>query len=259
MIYERLEPLITKTSSLDPKPRIKGVTWVRPEVVCQVKFLEWTKDGSLRAPVFVGLRDDKSPQDVTREEAKKAVEPADPEEMSEPEIEVVEESRPEPSARLDLSGKEVTVEVDGHRLKFSNLEAIFIGALHADHIADYYNYFMLASMENSEGDELPDGPLTVYGPGPAGALPPPAVSPATTIAPANPTPGIKELTHRLTQGYAYSSNIFIREQNTRPITEFTQGVKEIKVPNVGANPLNNRAPNMKPFQIYEDDRVKVPA
>lgn len=144
-------------------------------------------------------------------------------------------------------------------LKFSNLEAIFIGALHADHIADYYNYFMLASMENSEGDELPGGPLKAYGPGSAGALPPPAKPPVTTIAPSNPTPGITELTHRLTQGYAYSSNIFIREQNTRPITEFTKGVKDIKVPNVGANPLDNRAPNMKPFQIYEDDRVKVSA
>ncbi len=58
-IYERLKPLITKTSPFAKKPNIrtglKNVTWVRPEVVCQVRFLEWTQDGILRAPVFVGL------------------------------------------------------------------------------------------------------------------------------------------------------------------------------------------------------------
>jgi ribonuclease BN (tRNA processing enzyme) len=148
-------------------------------------------------------------------------------------------------------------------LTFTNLEAIFIGALHADHIADYYNYFMLASMENSERDQLRNEPLTVFGPGPAGALPPPEEEPEepplVTIAPASPTPGIVELTTKLTEGYAYSSNIFIREQNVHPITNFTAGVQAIPVPNVGADPLTNRAPEMEPFKVYEDERVKVTA
>jgi bifunctional non-homologous end joining protein LigD len=42
--------------------------WVRPELVAQVKFLEWTADGRLRHPVYLGLRDDKKPEDVQREE-----------------------------------------------------------------------------------------------------------------------------------------------------------------------------------------------
>ena len=41
--------------------------WVRPELVAQVGFLEWTEGGGLRAPVFLGLRDDKPPADVVRE------------------------------------------------------------------------------------------------------------------------------------------------------------------------------------------------
>lgn len=41
--------------------------WVEPRLVCQVRFTEWTKDGHLRQPVFLGLRDDKSPADVVRE------------------------------------------------------------------------------------------------------------------------------------------------------------------------------------------------
>lgn len=42
-------------------------TWVRPELVCEVAFGEWTADGILRHPSFLGLRDDKDPRDVVRE------------------------------------------------------------------------------------------------------------------------------------------------------------------------------------------------
>jgi bifunctional non-homologous end joining protein LigD len=41
--------------------------WVTPTLVAQVKFTEWTADGKLRHPVYVGLRDDKNPEDVVRE------------------------------------------------------------------------------------------------------------------------------------------------------------------------------------------------
>jgi bifunctional non-homologous end joining protein LigD len=46
---------------------MREVTWVRPELVAQVQFTEWTGDGSLRHPVFLGLRDDKDAKDVRRE------------------------------------------------------------------------------------------------------------------------------------------------------------------------------------------------
>jgi bifunctional non-homologous end joining protein LigD len=43
--------------------------WIRPELVAQIKFTEWTDDGKLRHPVYLGLRDDKRPEDVKREQA----------------------------------------------------------------------------------------------------------------------------------------------------------------------------------------------
>ena len=46
---------------------VKGVTWLEPKLVCQVKFSEWTRDGLLRQPVFLGLRPDKEPDEVVRE------------------------------------------------------------------------------------------------------------------------------------------------------------------------------------------------
>ena len=43
--------------------------WINPVFVCQVKFAEWTRDGKLRQPVFLGLREDKEPAEVVRETA----------------------------------------------------------------------------------------------------------------------------------------------------------------------------------------------
>ncbi len=42
-------------------------TWIKPTLVCQIKFTEWTRDGKLRHPVFLGLRDDKAARLVRRE------------------------------------------------------------------------------------------------------------------------------------------------------------------------------------------------
>lgn len=111
-IYDRLKPLIDNANPFADKPRIKDVTWVRPEVVCQVSFLEWTQDGMLRAPVFVGLREDKRQDEVVREE------PGDP-----PSAAPIEPEPPSGSA-LELSGREVIATIDGHRLKFSNLNKV---------------------------------------------------------------------------------------------------------------------------------------
>jgi DNA ligase D-like protein (predicted ligase) len=48
--------------------RERGAHWVRPELVASVAFTEWTADGRLRHPRFEGLRSDKSPRDVVREQ-----------------------------------------------------------------------------------------------------------------------------------------------------------------------------------------------
>src|ERR1700674_4060877 len=49
---------------------MRKITWVNPVFVCQVKFAEWTRDGKLRQPVFLGLREDKKPSEVARETAR---------------------------------------------------------------------------------------------------------------------------------------------------------------------------------------------
>jgi bifunctional non-homologous end joining protein LigD len=48
-------------------PSVKEVTWVKPQLVAQIKFAEWTRDGILRVPVYLGLRLDKSAKQVRKE------------------------------------------------------------------------------------------------------------------------------------------------------------------------------------------------
>jgi bifunctional non-homologous end joining protein LigD len=63
-----LAPLRTETSPFLDAPRTKDATWVKPKLVAQIAFAEWTADGKLRQPVFLGLRRDKSPREVRWDE-----------------------------------------------------------------------------------------------------------------------------------------------------------------------------------------------
>ena len=66
----RLEPLRTKACPFIEKPPLNApAVWVKPELVAEVKFQDWTADGRLRAPVFLRLRDDLDAREVRREAA----------------------------------------------------------------------------------------------------------------------------------------------------------------------------------------------
>ena len=66
-LAERLAPLRSGRSPFADDPRERGATWVTPELVAQVGFSEWTRDGRLRHPRFLGLREDKPAREVVRE------------------------------------------------------------------------------------------------------------------------------------------------------------------------------------------------
>lgn len=64
----RLDRIVRKTSPFETPPHTnEPASWVRPAVVVQVKFSEWTADGRLRQPIYLGTRDDKNARDVDRE------------------------------------------------------------------------------------------------------------------------------------------------------------------------------------------------
>jgi bifunctional non-homologous end joining protein LigD len=63
---DALETPLTPFTKAVGRPRLRA-HWVRPEIVVQVSFLEWTVHGKLRQPRFRGVRRDKSPREVVRE------------------------------------------------------------------------------------------------------------------------------------------------------------------------------------------------
>jgi bifunctional non-homologous end joining protein LigD len=68
LVWDRMQPLVRKTSPFDTgTPTGRGHHWVEPTLVGEVRFSEWTEDGGVRHPAFLGLRDDKNPREVRRE------------------------------------------------------------------------------------------------------------------------------------------------------------------------------------------------
>ena len=67
-ISEKLRPLERPTSPFARgTPGGRGHHWVEPRIVGEIRFTEWTRDGGIRHPSFLGLRDDKRPEDCVRE------------------------------------------------------------------------------------------------------------------------------------------------------------------------------------------------
>jgi bifunctional non-homologous end joining protein LigD len=71
-LHGKLKKLVRKSSPLDvPIKKTPDITWVQPELVCNIRYTEITDDGSVRHPVFQGLRVDKAPAEVELEKGKK--------------------------------------------------------------------------------------------------------------------------------------------------------------------------------------------
>jgi bifunctional non-homologous end joining protein LigD len=76
-LHALMVPLVTATKPVAEKvPDAANTTWIKPKLVGEVKFTEWTAKGEMRHPVFLGLRADKKATDVTREMPKPGIHPA---------------------------------------------------------------------------------------------------------------------------------------------------------------------------------------
>lgn len=139
-------------------------------------------------------------------------------------------------------------------LHVSDLRSIFITHLHADHVVDYYNFFVSGGF-SARRDRRP---ICVFGPGSAGGLPSSHFGDArpATVARDEPAPGIAAITDLLHRAFAYSSNIFIRDYGIVSVEDLAY-VSEIAVP--PGSDYVNRSPGMEPFFVMSDDNVRVTA
>ncbi|MBD9579102.1 DNA ligase D [Pseudomonas sp. BGr12] len=79
-LHQQLKPLQRKTSPLKDAPKgadARGVTWLRPALLCEVAFAEMTREGLVRQAVFQGLRSDKPVQAIVEEKPRQAAQGAD--------------------------------------------------------------------------------------------------------------------------------------------------------------------------------------
>jgi len=67
-VFKELQKIKTARCPFQKEPHPNTpATWVKPKLVCEVAFAEWTNDGIMRQPIFKGLRTDKSAIDVVKE------------------------------------------------------------------------------------------------------------------------------------------------------------------------------------------------
>lgn len=68
-LKKRMDELIVKKSPFENVPKTNmPVTWIKPKIMCEVKFSEWTKEGILRHPIFLRIRNDKDPEEAVKED-----------------------------------------------------------------------------------------------------------------------------------------------------------------------------------------------
>jgi bifunctional non-homologous end joining protein LigD len=138
-MYQRLKRYERKTSPFSTTPKTnEKAHWTRPAVVAEIKFNEWTADGRLRQPVFLGIRDDKDPRDVVHEPEslvkapaakhgrvrKKAARGASSSTLAAAPAEAVAEQLEE----IERNGGAGEIALDGGTLEVSNLDKVFFPA-----------------------------------------------------------------------------------------------------------------------------------
>jgi len=101
-LLKKMEELETNTVPFGKKPNLKGrkANWIIPQLVCEVTFSEWTSSGRLRHPVFKGLRQDKSSEEINTE-------------------------LPPQEKKNNSTSSSNSLEVNGKEVKLTNLDKIY--------------------------------------------------------------------------------------------------------------------------------------
>ena len=113
---------VNKPSRFRPNPPNATVTWLKPELVCEVSYAEITADGVMRHPSFEGMREDKSAKDVHEEKpvpVKKVSKPAVLKEKIKPATTSSRKTLLNPTEETQVKS------VNGHEMKFTNLDKWF--------------------------------------------------------------------------------------------------------------------------------------
>lgn len=133
-LHERLKKIIVKKSPFETVPKTNmPVTWTKPELVCEIKYSEITKDGIFRHPVFLAIREDKNP-----------------EEMKENATEMKAKT---PMKKTLTSEKEKDITLNKHKVKLTNQYKIYFpkDRITKAEVIEYYQsvaHYILPHLKN---------------------------------------------------------------------------------------------------------------
>ncbi|MGA9048330.1 MAG: DNA ligase D [Dehalococcoidia bacterium] len=117
-LLARMEAIASTDCPFTPSPPLHtAATWIRPEMVAEVKFSQWTQDGRLRQPVFLRLREDKMPREVHRTVILSAPGDVRPLKADPPSTEIEKILKQIAGPREDLD-----ISVQGHKIALTNLD-----------------------------------------------------------------------------------------------------------------------------------------
>ncbi|MDN3691133.1 DNA ligase D [Chryseobacterium tructae] len=129
-LYQKLQKLIVKSSPFEAIPETNmPVTWVKPELVCEIKYSEITKDGIFRHPVFVSLREDKDPEEVN-----------DTTHLKIQTQKAKTMKAKTPSKKAENTEKDKEIILNKHVVKLTNLDKIYFpkDSITKGDVIDYY-------------------------------------------------------------------------------------------------------------------------
>jgi bifunctional non-homologous end joining protein LigD len=125
-LYQKLQKLVVKASPFEIIPKTNmPVTWTRPELVCEIKYSEITRDGIFRHPVFIGIREDKDLKEI-----KDSSFTEKPKEMK----------TKTSSKKTEVSEKEKEITLDKYLVKLTNQDKIYFPKddITKGDVIDYY-------------------------------------------------------------------------------------------------------------------------
>jgi bifunctional non-homologous end joining protein LigD len=150
-LRRRLEPLARSTSPFAGRQPPRGSAYCEPQLVCEVEFTEWTREGMLRHPSYKGLREDKRAEEVVRERPADPAAPRPaPESAAGTLAGLIEGAAPDREGRVEVT-------VDGRQLRLSNLDKVLYPetGFTKGELIDYYLRVAPAMLPH-----LADRPLT---------------------------------------------------------------------------------------------------
>ncbi|WP_241773430.1 DNA ligase D [Chryseobacterium sp. Leaf394] len=131
-IHERLKKLVVKSSPFETVPKTNmPVTWTKPELVCEIKFSEITKDGMFRHPVFVAIREDKEAKEISSSVKKPAHKTSKSKTMT---------TKKSTENTEDASEKDSEITLNRHKITLTNQDKIYFpkDKISKGDVVDYY-------------------------------------------------------------------------------------------------------------------------